>query len=127
MQYNACMNVGGSKVEGGGEFEGFWRDLEAAVVAFRSSVDSGPVIPAANAADLRALLADRFAFDRPLGHSELIGEVARILAEFNLHTPHRRYFGLYNPDVIPITVAADALAQGHLGRDARAEDVAAAR
>ena len=33
-----------------------------------------------------------------------------MLSNWTVHAPHRRYFGVFNPDVLPITVAADTLA-----------------
>jgi glutamate/tyrosine decarboxylase-like PLP-dependent enzyme len=91
-----------------------WESLLAAagseIRAYRESLDDGPPFPKVRADHIRAHLSDRFPFTQPVGSDELIQSVSAMLHEWGLHTPHPRYFGLFNPDVVPITVAADALA-----------------
>jgi aromatic-L-amino-acid/L-tryptophan decarboxylase len=85
--------------------------LEAAVrevLSFRNSVDAAPVQPPGDRQPLRSAIA-AFDFAQPREAEELVRTVGRLLTDWNLHTPSPRYFGLFNPDVVPISVAADTM------------------
>jgi glutamate/tyrosine decarboxylase-like PLP-dependent enzyme len=68
-----------------------------------------PVAPVLSKEELRARLG-RYDFERPLPLEEVLPEVLTLLAHGNLHTIHRRYFGLFNPSVGTAGVAGDLLA-----------------
>jgi glutamate/tyrosine decarboxylase-like PLP-dependent enzyme len=85
-----------------------WRDLAAEIEAYLTRVDSGRVAPVMDPAAVRALLAG-CTFDQPVAPSEALHFLARGLAAHQTHTPHRRYFGLFNPAPTTMGVAADAL------------------
>jgi glutamate/tyrosine decarboxylase-like PLP-dependent enzyme len=65
---------------------------------------SAPVDPGA----IRSLV-ESFDPSRPLDPVEAVDRVARALAEHQVHTPHPRYFGLFNPAPSTMGIAADAL------------------
>jgi glutamate/tyrosine decarboxylase-like PLP-dependent enzyme len=44
---------------------------------------------------------------------EVIRQISKWLSEWQVHTTHPRYFGLFNPDTFPITAAADAIAASY--------------
>lgn len=60
-------------------------------------------------AKIRRLLARRYDFAAPMAADALIADVARMLGDWSVDVTHPRYFGLFNPSVRPISVAADAL------------------
>jgi len=59
--------------------------------------------------EIRRHLASHYDFSRPVAEAELVSDVSDLLRRFSLHVTHPRYFGLFNPSVVPVTVAADAL------------------
>ena len=77
---------------------------------FYDDVGELDVTPAVTPAEIRHHLQMRFDFDAPLPAEQLISEIASVLGRWTLHGTQPRYFGLFNPSVLPITVAADALA-----------------
>jgi glutamate/tyrosine decarboxylase-like PLP-dependent enzyme len=78
---------------------------------FPEDVKDLPVVRPVDAAPVRRRLAERYgAFERPVPASELFDDVARMMREWTAHGTHPRYFGLFNPDVLPAAAAADALA-----------------
>lgn len=90
--------------------DGFtWDALERAVDKYRASIEDLPAIRPFNASEIRSHLAAAYPFDRPLPGDEVISDVAVILERWSVHTPNPAYFGLFNPDTLPITIAADAL------------------
>jgi len=58
---------------------------------------------------IRRLLARRYDFAAPIAADALIADVARMLGDWSVDVTHPRYFGLFNPSVRPISVAADTL------------------
>jgi len=77
--------------------EGYWRDVPTLRVAPRLDRDA-----------LRALLAG-LDFQTPLRPLEALELAAAGLREHQVHTPHPRYFGLFNPAPTAMGVVADAL------------------
>lgn len=57
---------------------------------------------------IRQALA-RYDFAEAVDRDALLGEVIKLSEAWTLHSTHPRYFGLFNPPSLPITVAADAL------------------
>ncbi|REJ80699.1 MAG: pyridoxal-dependent decarboxylase [Acidobacteria bacterium] len=64
------------------------------------------VDPATIRAHLREVYGD---FAQPLSGQTVLADVVRMLREWNLHITHPRYFGLFNPSVVPASVAGDLL------------------
>lgn len=85
-----------------------WKKLIEIVEAHIRSVPGLRVAPALDPAALRALL-DPLDFTEPLGPVQALDLVAGALAEHQVHTPHPRYFGLFNPAPATMGIAADAL------------------
>jgi aromatic-L-amino-acid/L-tryptophan decarboxylase len=70
-----------------------------------------PVVRIVAAEDLRGELEERYGdFDGPRATDEVIDHVAGMLRRGTVHVTHPRYFGLFNPAVLPSAVAGDALA-----------------
>ncbi|WCF10703.1 pyridoxal-dependent decarboxylase [Paenibacillus thiaminolyticus] len=53
--------------------------------------------------------AQRISFDHPVGALEAIDHILEGLTRFQVHTPHPRYFGLYNPRPNYMGIMADTL------------------
>lgn len=83
--------------------------MKDAVIGYRSGLDEGPVLPEASTQELQRRIQDEFAFDARTGTEGVVEKVATLLKTGAVHTTHPCYFGLFNPDVHPICVAADAL------------------
>lgn len=72
-------------------------------------VAAGPVARGDDAAEVRAEVARAFDLELPLEAEEALGRAARLLATHGVQVTHPRYFGLYNPSVREVAVAAEAL------------------
>jgi glutamate/tyrosine decarboxylase-like PLP-dependent enzyme len=70
---------------------------------------AGPVSRPVDPAAVRAEVAEAFDLTRPLPAEEALERAARLLAAHGVQVTHPRYFGLYNPSVREVAVAADAL------------------
>jgi len=85
-----------------------WRQVTDAVERFNADLPSLPVAPSADPELARALLK-RVDFETPLAPSEALALVVEGLRDHQVHTGHPNYFGLFNPAVAPMGVAADTL------------------
>ncbi len=74
-----------------------------------SRIDAGPVVPPASAEEIRSHLEGRYHFAGPVPLADVLADVEGMLARWQVHVTHPRYFGLFNPSVTPASVAADAL------------------
>ncbi len=64
-----------------------------------------------DAATLREKLTGIFgAFSDPRPSLNIFGDVAGLMRNWTVHATHPRCFGLFNPSVLPVAAAADALA-----------------
>jgi glutamate/tyrosine decarboxylase-like PLP-dependent enzyme len=89
------------------------RTLDAVIDAagdFFESVDDLPVTPSVEAGEIRSRLRQAYDFSAPRSRETLVAEVSDLLRRWSLLVSHPRYFGLFNPNPHPATVAADALA-----------------
>ena len=86
-----------------------WQAVIDAVEDYRRHLDQGPVLPATSLEEIEDDLLETFPFDRPIDPDRLVELVSERMARWQVHTTHRDYWGLYNPDTKPVTVAADAL------------------
>lgn len=68
-----------------------------------------PVTGPAREADLRQHLESVYAFDRPVPADDVIDDVAAMLTRGQVQVTHPAYFGLFNPSVYPIGIAAATL------------------
>lgn len=89
--------------------EELWRSLAEATCGFRERLGDHPVSPSVGPAEIRRHLQERYSFQRPVGAGELVRDVAAMLERWGVQVTHPRYFGLFNPTVRPVSVAADAL------------------
>lgn len=85
-----------------------WRRMIEAIEAYAREVEHLNVSPALDTEKVRARLAP-FDFERAVEPLEALNKVVAALREFQVHTPHPRYFGLFNPAPTTMGIAADAL------------------
>lgn len=74
-----------------------------------ASIAAGPILPETTPAEIRRYLADRYDFAQPIPLDDAIADVEAMLARWQVHVTHPRYFGLFNPSVTPASVVADAI------------------
>jgi glutamate/tyrosine decarboxylase-like PLP-dependent enzyme len=85
-----------------------WRRLAAIIEDYTNTVRDARVAPALDLAAIREALAP-FDFARPVPPLEALDFAAEGLRRWQVHTPHPRYFGLFNPAPTTMGIAADAL------------------
>jgi len=90
------------------ERRALWRRLIEAIEAYAEGVEGAPVAPRLAPEEIRTLLA-RFDFERPVAPGEALDFAVDGLWRHQVHTPHPRYFGLFNPAPATLGIAADAL------------------
>ena len=78
------------------ERSALWSELVAQAEAYFGDVESLPVAPTLNQADLQALF-DTFSLDEPGSRIDVLHRFTRELKRHQVHTPHPCYFGLFNP------------------------------
>lgn len=88
--------------------QALWDRLERVVERYAHDVDRLPVAPALDAEALRGLL-EPFDFETPRAPEAALDFAADGLTRHQVHTPHARYFGLFNPAPTAMGIAADAL------------------
>lgn len=85
-----------------------WRRVVAEIEAYVAEVERLPVSVAPDPAEIRARLAP-LDFARAVGPQEAVAFVVDCLKRYQVHTPHPRYYGLFNPAPTTMGIAADAL------------------
>lgn len=85
-----------------------WRKLTEVIENHILHVEDLPVAPKADVAEIRSLLA-ALDFEQPIAPLAALEFAVESLTEFQVHTPHPSYFGLFNPAPTPMGIAADAL------------------
>jgi glutamate/tyrosine decarboxylase-like PLP-dependent enzyme len=85
-----------------------WTRLIEAIETYTREVASRPVAPALDAEAIRSRLAP-FDFGQPVEPLEALDFAVRGLWQHQVHTPHPRYFGLFNPAPTTMSIAGDAL------------------
>jgi len=78
------------------ERSALWSELVAQAEAYIESVESLPVAPSLNQAEVHAVL-DTFSFDEPGSRTDVLRRFTTELKRHQVHTPHPCYFGLFNP------------------------------
>lgn len=85
-----------------------WRSLVETIEKYIEGIREIPVAAEPTPEAARSLVK-RFDFSRPLAPEEAIRMAADALSRTQVHTPHPRYFGLFNPTPTTVGIAADAL------------------
>ncbi|MBI1356866.1 MAG: aminotransferase class V-fold PLP-dependent enzyme [Acidobacteria bacterium] len=87
-----------------------WRTVVDLIAAHPARLAEGRATPEAlDAAAVRALV-EGFDLEQPLPPAQAVQRVAEGLYRHQVHPPHPRYFGLFNPAATEAGVAGDALA-----------------
>lgn len=92
------------------DFQLAWDEAESNIRDFIAHVDEGPATPDHDLAAMHENIEAQFDFSQPVPPDEAVRRVSRLLRTWATHTSHRRHFGLFNPEPLPVTIAADALA-----------------
>lgn len=85
-----------------------WRRLVDAIERYLREVAAAPVAGQVDAAEVRARLAG-WDFARPVTPDVALDFAIDSLWRYQVHTPHPRYFGLFNPAPTTMAIAAEAL------------------
>ncbi|MEA2602380.1 MAG: aromatic-L-amino-acid/L-tryptophan decarboxylase [Acidobacteriota bacterium] len=88
-----------------------WDRLIAAIESYLTGVGDARVTPELDTsaiAAIREALAP-FDFEQPVAPVAALDFAVDSLWRWQVHTPHPRYFGLFNPATTPMGIAADAL------------------
>lgn len=85
-----------------------WQRLIAIVEDYAANIHSARVTPDLDPERIRCLLR-KVDFRTPLQPIEALDFAADNLWRFQVHTPHPRYYGLYNPAPTAMGIAADTL------------------
>jgi glutamate/tyrosine decarboxylase-like PLP-dependent enzyme len=88
--------------------DALWRRLIEAMEDYAGRVGEARVAPELDPEALRSLLAT-FDFARPLEPLAALDFAVENLWRHQVHTPHPRYFGLFNPAPATMGIAGDAL------------------
>src|SRR5262245_6614095 len=85
-----------------------WQELIQAIEDYAQGIAAHRVTPVLDPASLRRRLS-LFDFEKPLDPVQALHVAVRGLWEDEVHTPHPRYFGLFNPAPTTMGIAAEAL------------------
>jgi glutamate/tyrosine decarboxylase-like PLP-dependent enzyme len=85
-----------------------WNRLVEAIETYLTEIGDARVAPALDSGTIREALAP-FDFEHPVAPVAALDFAIDGLWRWQVHTPHPRYFGLFNPATTPMGIAADAL------------------
>ena len=85
-----------------------WQRLIAAIESYLNDVDRARVTPELDLQKIRSLLAP-YDFRHAMDPLAALDAVVEGLWQYQVHTPHASYFGLFNPAPTTMGIAADAL------------------
>lgn len=88
--------------------EKLWKELAQAIEEYISGIRELPVSADPSPDSVRSLLVG-MDFSQPMAPEEAVRFAAKSLARTQVHTPHPRYYGLFNPTPATMGIAADAL------------------
>jgi aromatic-L-amino-acid/L-tryptophan decarboxylase len=88
--------------------EALWREVVEQIARYEDNVHTAAVAPPLDPRAIRDLLAG-VDFQTPQAPVDAVRFVVEGLWRHQVHTPHPRYFGLFNPASASMGVAADAL------------------
>jgi glutamate/tyrosine decarboxylase-like PLP-dependent enzyme len=86
-----------------------WSHVAQTIERYAGEVSGLPVAPELSPEKIRALLSS-CTFERGMDPLAAVDFAARGLTQFQVHTPHPRYFGLFNPAPTTMGIAGDTLA-----------------
>jgi len=86
-----------------------WQQLIEKIEHYLDTLDTCPVSQPSDPAELRALL-EPLDFKRALSPEDAIEFIIDGLWRHQIHTPHARYYGLFNPNPTTMGIAADLVA-----------------
>jgi glutamate/tyrosine decarboxylase-like PLP-dependent enzyme len=86
-----------------------WPRVVAAIDDYQRRVGAARVAPSFDPAHVRRLLAP-LAFNAPMTPEDAVDFVVSALWQHQVHVPHPRYYGLFNPAPATMGIVADALA-----------------
>jgi glutamate/tyrosine decarboxylase-like PLP-dependent enzyme len=85
------------------------QDLTEIIEGYFARVHEKRVAPEITPEEIRSRLKP-FDFSRPLDPREMVNVVVESLWNYQVHTPHPRYFGLFNPAPTTMGIVGDAIA-----------------
>ncbi len=85
-----------------------WSRMVEAIETYLTGIGDARVAPALDTGAIREALAP-FDFEQPVEPVEALDFAVAGLWRWQVHAPHPRYFGLFNPATTPMSIAADAL------------------
>lgn len=85
-----------------------WEQIVETIETYLARVRQARVAPELDPEKIRSLLIPQ-TFAQPLSPRQAVDFVVRGLWDYQVHTPHPRYFGLFNPAPTTMGIAADAL------------------
>lgn len=88
--------------------EKLWDSLVQVIEQYLTHIREQPASADPDPETVRALV-NRFDFSHPTAPDEVVRRVAEALSHTQVHTPHPRYFGLFNPTPTTMGIVADAL------------------
>lgn len=91
--------------------ERLWTRVTRALEDYAEEVEKGRVTPQLEPGRIRDLL-EPFDFSKPHDPLAAVDFIVEGLHEYQTHTPHPRYYGLFNPAPTTMGVAADSLVAG---------------
>lgn len=86
-----------------------WRRLGEAIEEYAADVGKARVAPEAIEPETLRKLLEPFDFSRPLDAFAALDFAVEGLWSYQVHTPHPRYFGMFNPAPSTMGITADAL------------------
>jgi glutamate/tyrosine decarboxylase-like PLP-dependent enzyme len=86
-----------------------WSRLIETIEGYFQGVETARVAPELDPGRVRAGL-EQFSFEEPIPAVQALEAAAEGLWRDQVHTPHPRYFGLFNPNTTTMGIAADAMA-----------------
>ena len=92
----------------GEEREGLWRSLAETIEEYIAGIREMPASTEPTPEAVRTIV-NQFDFSHPMTPEEAVRLTAQALSTTQVHTPHPRYFGLFNPTPTTVGIAADAL------------------
>jgi len=85
-----------------------WEQIVETIETYLARVRQARVAPELDPEKIRSLLIPQ-TFAQPLSPRQAVDFAVRGLWDYQVHTPHPRYFGLFNPAPTTMGIAADAL------------------
>lgn len=85
-----------------------WSTVFETIESYQQNAEQLPVSPNLDVDRIRSV-AQSYTFEEPIAAAEAFDRIASELVKAQVHTPHPRYFGLFNPAPATMSIAADAL------------------